>query len=223
MFILSFDVGIKNLAYCILNKDTYKIQEWDIINISCDDMCQHVSSNGKQCDNLNKYVINDICLCTQHTNLKQYKGSKKKNIISKNTLYNIGNKIVNIFDTLFTNYNFDQVIIENQPSLKNPTMKSIQMIIYTYFLIKFNCNVELINAGSKLKVCKLKLYKGPKVIIPFEDNKKNRYKINKYLAIQYCKNMIESEDDKYKTMFNNSKKKDDLADSYLQCIYYLNK
>ena len=32
----------------------------------------------------------------------------------------------------------DSVIVENQPSLKNPTMKSIQMMVYSYFLIRLN-------------------------------------------------------------------------------------
>ena len=36
--ILSFDVGIKNLAYCLLEIDTitkeYKINDWGIINLS---------------------------------------------------------------------------------------------------------------------------------------------------------------------------------------------
>ncbi|MEC8542095.1 MAG: hypothetical protein VXY89_00890, partial [SAR324 cluster bacterium] len=27
------------------------------------------------------------------------------------------------------------VLIENQPALKNPTMKSVQMIIYTFFIM----------------------------------------------------------------------------------------
>tara|TARA_B100001094_G_scaffold255282_1_gene254209 strand:+ start:1474 stop:1665 length:192 start_codon:yes stop_codon:yes gene_type:complete len=33
--IISFDVGIKNLAYCILEKsnETFKILHWNIINI----------------------------------------------------------------------------------------------------------------------------------------------------------------------------------------------
>ena len=33
----------------------------------------------------------------------------------------------------------DLVVIENQPALKNPTMKSIQMMIYSYFLIDGVC------------------------------------------------------------------------------------
>ena len=38
MLILSFDVGIKNLAYCLLEYDPYKktklIKKWDIVNLS---------------------------------------------------------------------------------------------------------------------------------------------------------------------------------------------
>jgi len=35
MKILSFDVGIKNLAYCILSVEDndFKILEWDVLNI----------------------------------------------------------------------------------------------------------------------------------------------------------------------------------------------
>ena len=35
--------------------------------------------------------------------------------------------------------------------------------------------------------------------------------------------MIENEDNKYIELFNSSNKKDDLADSYLQGIYWINK
>ena len=35
--------------------------------------------------------------------------------------------------------------------------------------------------------------------------------------------MIGEEDDKFKDLYNKSKKKDDLSDSYLQGIYFLNK
>ena len=56
----------------------------------------------------------------------------------------------------------DIICIENQPALKNPTMKTIQMIIYTYFLIKgitsdkLISDIQMINARNKLKA-----YQGP--------------------------------------------------------------
>ena len=98
-------------------------------------------------------------------------------------------------------------------------------MIYTYFILQGVMNesstiqeVFMVNARNKLKV-----YKGPFVICPYNDDKKNKYKKNKYLSIEYTKNMIEGEDEEYKELFNNSKKKDDLADAYLQGIYWIQK
>ena len=57
--------------------------------------------------------------------------------------------------------NVKYVLIENQPALKNPVMKSIQMIIYTFFVMngvmndKSNIeNIHMVNARNKLKVYK---------------------------------------------------------------------
>ena len=59
----------------------------------------------------------------------------------------------------------DLVDVENQPALKS-TMKTIQMIIYSYFLINgvyFDdskiTNIEMINARNKLKA-----YTGPVIM-----------------------------------------------------------
>ena len=54
MKILSFDVGIKNLSFCLLN-DTV-IEDWGILNISTDDVCEHCSKSGSRCDKSVKYV-----------------------------------------------------------------------------------------------------------------------------------------------------------------------
>ncbi len=74
----------------------------------------------------------------------------------------------------------------------------------------------MINARNKLKA-----YNGPKI----ESDIKDKYKRTKYLAIEYCKYMIKNstQDEQWINLFTNSKKKDDLADSYLQGIYYKNK
>jgi len=74
--------------------------------------------------------------------------------------------------------------------------------------------VHMINARNKLKV-----YKGP----PVECKYKEKYKRNKYLSVEYTKNMILNEEKKFIDLFNESKKKDDLADAYLQGIYFIDK
>ena len=50
------------------------------------------------------------------------------------------------------------IIIENQPALKNPIMKSIQMIIFTYFNLRGKIDnnsidkILFLSASNKLKV-----------------------------------------------------------------------
>ena len=121
--------------------------------------------------------------------------------------------------------NIKYALIENQPALKNPTMKSVQMIIYTYFMMKGvvdpNSSIEtvhMVNARNKLKV-----YKGEPIETPYPDDKKNRYRNNKYLSVEYTKTMIEDDDEEFITQYSDSKKKDDLADAYLQGIYWIEK
>ena len=132
--------------------------------------------------------------------------------------------MVQILDTKSNLLEVNNVLIENQPALKNPTMKTVQMILYSYFLIngvnksdKPLDNIEMINARNKLKV-----YKGP----PIECKIKNKYNKTKYLGIQYCKYMINENDkidQKYRDKFENSKKQDDLSDAYLQGMYWIKK
>jgi hypothetical protein len=120
------------------------------------------------------------------------------------------------------------ILIENQPVMKNPVMKSIQMIVYTYFhhyniLYQKNIHIKFISAMNKLK-CGIDI-EYPESIM----NQKNKYMQKKKKAIYLCEHILFSNDtiitpnEEFKTLFKESKKKDDLADSFLYCIYYINK
>ena len=224
---LSFDSGIKNLSFCLINDKDLNIEDWGILNISPDAVCEHCMKENKQCDKSAKKIIieNNKRLCSSHIKLKQYKDMKMKNIPKhKNQLLLIGKNIVEQLDKYNHFLDVDHVLLENQPALKNPTMKSIQMIIFSYFLVNGITNdlskienLEMINARNKLKA-----YKGPEIKCEIKD----KYKRTKFLGIEYCKVMIDENDkieDKFKKLFEESKKKDDLADSYLQGIYYITK
>ena len=111
------------------------------------------------------------------------------------------------------------VLIENQPSLKNPIMKSVQMLLYSYFLIRGMVDlqkvtgIKLISASNKLKKCN--------TIDKFKDRSKS-YKDRKKLAVDYCYYLLEElEPIEQKDYFSGNCKKDDLADCYLQAMYYL--
>ena len=197
MKILSFDVGIKNLAYCLIDSEDGSIKDWGILNISVDPVCDHQMKH-RPCDKTAKKMIKDtgFKLCTSHCKIKQY----KENFLE-----------------------VDIVVIENQPALKNPTMKSVQMILYSYFLIegvttlKTIQDIQMMNARNKLKA-----YTGPTIKCDIKD----KYKKNKFLAIEYCDYMIQNNphiDTKYHKLYDESKKKDDLSDAYLQGIFYIQK
>ena len=222
MKILSFDVGIKNLSFCVLNDKV--IEDWGILNICTDDVCDHYSKDGKRCDKSAKFVDKDgFKVCPGHSKLKSYSDKKFKKVSKKiNPMLDQGKCIVENLQKKDNFLDVDLVVIENQPALKNPTMKSIQMMIYSYFLIKGVTNdsskvtnIEMINARNKLKA-----YKGPVVPCIIKD----KYKKTKFLGIEYCKYMINEsgQDQKFIDLFVNSKKKDDLADAYLQGMYILN-
>ena len=224
---LSFDIGIKNLSFCLIDDKKLTIEDWGIINISPDEICEHCMKENKRCDkSAKKFIIeNNKKLCTSHIKLKQYKDMKMKNIPkNKNELLLIGKNIVEQLDKYNHFLDVNHVLLENQPALKNPTMKSIQMMIYSYFLINGVANklslienIEMINARNKLKA-----YKGPEIKCEIKD----KYKKTKFLGIEYCKIMINENDniqEKYRKLLEESKKKDDLSDSYLQGIFYITK
>mgnify|MGYP001285636025 CR=1 FL=1 len=218
MKVLSFDIGIKNLSYCLVCKDSKKIYDWGIINICCDDECQHINTKNNKCDKKASFISdNNILICSQHSKNKKY--TKVKKYKNSSTLFDTGIKLLEkIKEKKFNNQDIEDVLLENQPVLKNPTMKSIQMILYSYFLNQVIDNkkikkVEMINARNKLKA-----YKGEEIICDIKD----KYKRTKYLGIKYCERMIIDDKEEFIDLFNNSKKKDDLSDSYLQAIYYIN-
>jgi hypothetical protein len=174
MKILSFDVGIVNLAYCIFDTTSRKILHWEVITLE-----------------------NTTDHCKLHVNLILALDSRK-------FLRDV-----------------DTVLIEKQPSF-NPKMRIISGCLQTYFFIR---GVIDANPDKKIKVIKffspkhkLKCYNGP--VVKF--TKGSKYSNTKKMGIIICREKLNQflEDSTFKEMFENSKKKDDLADSYLQAVTY---
>jgi hypothetical protein len=72
--IISFDVGIKNLAFCVLNltNEIFTIKQWDVINL-CEEkqICQEIVKN-KLCKKEAKFIKNGNCYCNTHSKNKSY-------------------------------------------------------------------------------------------------------------------------------------------------------
>jgi hypothetical protein len=215
MKVLSLDIGINNLSYCILSydKENYDIQGWDILNVNpYEDDNKEIATINKQIDKDNKKRVKD-----EGEGVKL----KKKKLKKKPTLNELSNKIISTFDAKSEFLDCDYVIIENQPCMKNPTMKSIQMIVYSYFYIRGMIDnkseiikdIVFISAGNKLKV-----YDGP----PIEITVKSRYTRNKKLGIAHTRYLLKNHEE-YLSFFELHKKKDDLADAFLQAAYFIHK
>ena len=85
MNVLSFDVGMKNLAYCLfrIENKQYTILDWDIINICSNkeevkQVCQGVKKKKRKTDKSEKctkhgyYFKNDYCFCKIHAKKQKY-------------------------------------------------------------------------------------------------------------------------------------------------------
>ena len=271
MKILSIDVGIKNLALCIIenNNTGFHVKFWDIINLSeertyyCNCMTQN-KKNAKVCSKLAQYYKDDNFFCKTHANssnyklptstINKYKSLKledlktlceeyeiqidklNKNEIIKSIENYIENFVLNpitklkcntvnlidigkaIRDNLnkldvFILTDLDYILIENQISPIANRMNCIQGMISQYFIMKDMNNILYVSSANKLK--------------PFIKNKKTTYNERKKLGVEITRNFLIKNNidninkDKVLNLFNKHKKRDDLADCFLQGIWFL--
>ena len=279
MKILSIDVGIKNLAFCLFekldlndnnnntnNNNEFTIKKWDTVNISEQEThnCIAVDKNGIICNKPSKFTKGENqCFCLKHAKKSSFKipnadlkssfinkqkiqklyeiadkykiiydkKNKKADIIamindyikqnyfqevqtkkaSDVDLYNIGKNIKTHFDKLFSEeVCIDYVIIENQIGPLAIRMKTIQGMLVQYFVMSpvEVKHVEFISASNKLKDCDIK--------------DKSKYSDRKKLGIAKCLETISANSNYFDKIdyFNVHKKKDDLADSFLQGLWF---
>lgn len=274
MKILSIDVGIKNLALCILettDKSKFIIRYWEVIDLWNEEkhFCEFNIKEKKdyrQCNKEAKYHKNNHFYCKTHASksefklptseLKKYKrlklddlnkliteyeipfsGASNKNNLTKHiekyiekqvfnpvsymkcneyNLIDIGIAIKKNLDKLETLvfFNIDYILIENQISPIANRMKCIQGMLAQYFIMKDMSNIRFVSAANKLKL--------------FIGNKKTTYCERKKTGVEITQKLLSQNNDnninkdKITELFNKHKKKDDLADSFLQGIWYLN-
>lgn len=172
--VASFDVGIKNLAVCVMEND-FTILDWDVISLVGDQ---------KKVKGLPLQQLADLLFTTLDDKLKSW------------------------------GY-IDYVVIENQPVMKNPMMKTIQMLIYGFFQsARMACKIgeiNLVSAKGKLNVENVVTCTDMKT--PYQNAKKTSVLTTRsYLAGKPSLETLEK-----------SKKKDDLCDSFLQGVYFFQK
>jgi len=272
MNILSIDVGIKNLAFCILciNKDkSYTIGSWNVLDL-CNTQtftCTSLQKNGKCCTNNAKFKKNDSLYCKKHTKksgfkipkneltlkkINKYTIKKLKEIIQKyeipftytkqkytlkkqmidtiieevNIKYleniskincnaasfhmvDLGINLKKKFNDCLDYTNIHKVVIENQIGPLALRMKSLQGMIMQHFIENNITDITEVSSRNKLK--------------EYLNGKKTTYSERKKISIIVTRDIIEKNKELniWLENFSKSKKKDDLADCFLQGLWYI--
>lgn len=283
MKLVSFDVGIKNMAYCYfdVSGENIEVKDWNVINLMPDANKNYVICNAnvitkgnkkknietsiKVCGNKSKYTKDTLCFCETHaktsvflmpsnshksSSLNKMKTDELKqmslsfNIAPENTKKNIIKQLLEYFDehsliqaprsrhnasnidlitigknikTEFDRIDFSQVdcvIIENQISPIANRMKSIQGMLAQYFIMRHdNIQIDFLSSSNKLKGFEKE-----------HDTLDSNYKQHKMDAVFHTKRIIENPMFSYwKSHILEHKKIDDLADAFLQGLWYFKK
>lgn len=208
MIIASFDVGIKNLALCLLeinNNYNYiikdelnkkeciykllpyiKILKWDVINLSNDSIkqkCNCINKNGKKCNSLSKFIKNNKYYCNKHAISSKYLIPSKENNLS-----NIKNKKK---DEIIIFCKEKHIIHENyENKKKNFYINLIQQYLNDYTLEKIqttNMNkLDMVTIGKNIR-SKLNMIETPDLVLIENQigNLANRMKTVQGLLTQY--------------------------------------
>ena len=232
-------ININNNKYCYCSKhinkkddiiDDYDEKNWiESINLIC--------SKCNNCDDIiiskKKYYLNNklnIVYCNKHyrSYIKKLNNDITKiHVIKNKTIKNIlcDDLKYNLIKFLDDNKNIllsiaDLVVIENQPTFKNPTMKAISDTIYSWFMIRGIIDKDINNSTIK----KIKFMSPSNKLKNFNENDTIlTYKETKKLAIEICSNILKIYNmNEWLLVFNNNTKKDDLSDCFLQGWYALN-
>ena len=163
MYVLSIDVGIKNLAMCLINESNCLVTHWDVSGVP------PMHSDGL------------------FASLRNHLDDKPWVLDAKT------------------------VLIEKQPGV-NKTMKTVENFLHAYFVIK-NPSAETIIYDARHKV--------PDVA----GAGKAKYRQRKQVSVDRCREFLKTSEINAHWMptFVASKKKDDLADTVLQALSYINR
>lgn len=260
--VLSFDIGIRNLAWCLMTKEgeNFRLVGWQNYDLlageghetsqvkqtcsHCSAKAVYTSSNGSTCVRhcpvdkpalrdlsgvlLKKLPGMDICRAllqargitglktksaaverlAQIYSLPIVKLKAKKAVETELTLIHESMRnFIRANQTLFSQAT--TICLENQPALKNPTMKSVQILLFATLRDLLQPNPPqmcLVHAGKKVQG---------------EATGDAGYKARKDGSEARVKDLLQKktvDSAKWIAVFESHKKRNDLADAFCMCV-----
>lgn len=266
--VLAFDIGIKNLAWCCLEKkgDEYRILGWDNYNLLSDESNVGAKSKAAKCQDckLKAAYTNatmDRLYCSRHCPatlpaLRDLSGNLLKKIpkmedcreiltgrnivkvpvkkalveaelaklyslplVTKKVTKAPDTGLIEIHDSLrrlvqqhselWSSCNL--ILLENQPAFKNPTMKSVQILLFATLRDILQPSpplLKLVHAGKKVKDA-----------IKGDAGYKDRKAGSEARADAFLKDPNHAgEPERWKKLWLQAAKKSDLADALAMCV-----
>jgi hypothetical protein len=196
MIYISFDIGIKNLALCILERTDEKIQvlDWRIISLA------DKKKDIKGIDDISERI---------YMELDNIIGFLKEKGIGEIDYVLIENQPSNLNGMM--------------KSIQYIIYCYFSLLKYWDKIIK---NVVLVNAGLKTKThdfkpeVQIQMDDATKSAKNIKGFRRDKYKMNKQTSIEICRNYIK-DDSVLCEIFDNNKKKDDLCDACLQAVAFI--
>lgn len=191
MIYISFDIGVKNLALCILKKtDKIEIIDWRIIALA------DTKKELKGIDDISSRVYHEMDYIIGF--LKE----KDINYIDYVLIENQPSNLNGVMKTI-------QHIIYNYFNLIKHWENEIGHVVLVNASLKTKTHSYI--PKIELKVVDDKNAK---------NFKRSKYNLNKKMSIEICENYIK-DSETLKDIFNTNKKKDDLSDACLQAVAYI--
>jgi hypothetical protein len=124
------------------------------------------------------------------------------------TLIQMGVTLLKVFDEQLDLTAIDHIVIENQISPIANRMKTLQGMIAQYFIMRGNAHIAFISSANKLK------------LFTTDIKTKTTYGERKKAGVIIVKDLL-TKQPAWLQLFLTHKKKDDLADAFLQGVWYL--
>jgi hypothetical protein len=164
--------------------------------------------NEKKTEVLSKILAHFETICYEPIKTQKQKSASETDLIT------IGRNMRDKLDEKSWINDLDIVIMENQISPLAGRMKTVQGMLAQYFIMKSVDNIDFISSANKLKG----LTEKPMTKISDTD----KYKKHKEDSIAICSRFLDGNSDLKKWGPSlETPKKDDLADAFLQGIWYL--